>query len=397
MAGECAMLSADASHLRKYLATLGVAIIAGTLSIAGLAMRLQNALLVKQVDLVELTPQARETLERRQDYEGIITVALPFFVLVGVLVGAGLAIYGLVGWADRQRRADELEDNALLKSRTEVRQLTEAEQHKKISNEVQAVLELSGIEGAGAYSTASPDGRAVVETPDPQQQTSHPISEPETPSNPKSEQPATQSRPHPEPEQQSDGASRPGDASPAQHAPEQASEAVPGQPPSAPPERPEIWATQRAAIMRKMLDAELQLGGKILDGFGNTHDVHVGVRAASNGRVREFDAVAFPHVEGGRTVVFEMKYVTNGASLVRVVSKAIEIIADGASLFDNAAVPVVIGIYDGEVLEPERMGQIWSRVAELSGTYEIAPRVVILHTDEFEKTSGAALRNRLGL
>ena len=101
------MLSADASHLRKYLATLGIAIIAGTLSIAGLALRLQDALLVKQVDLVELTPQARETLERRQDYEGMIVVALPSFVVIGLLLGAGLATYGLVGWADRQRRARE--------------------------------------------------------------------------------------------------------------------------------------------------------------------------------------------------------------------------------------------------------------------------------------------------
>ena len=49
------MLSADASHLRKYLATLGVAIVVGTVSLTSLVMRLQAELLVKRSELAELT------------------------------------------------------------------------------------------------------------------------------------------------------------------------------------------------------------------------------------------------------------------------------------------------------------------------------------------------------
>jgi hypothetical protein len=45
------MLTTDQSHLRKYLATLGVVIFAGVISLSGLFLRLQDDLLIKQSDL----------------------------------------------------------------------------------------------------------------------------------------------------------------------------------------------------------------------------------------------------------------------------------------------------------------------------------------------------------
>src|SRR4051794_15593633 len=115
------MWSTDQSHLRKYLATLGVAIIAGVISLSGLFLRLQDDLLVKKEDLASLTPTARGTIERRQDYLGVATTALPYFLVGGCLLGASLTGYGLVGWAKRQKVADKLEDIARDKGEAELR------------------------------------------------------------------------------------------------------------------------------------------------------------------------------------------------------------------------------------------------------------------------------------
>ena len=138
------------------------------------------------------------------------------------------------------------------------------------------------------------------------------------------------------------------------------------------------------------------MSGKLQDGFHATYDVQIGVRAASNGRIREFDAVAFPRVPNAQPIVFEQKYVTNSKNR-QILRTAIAYTADAATLFDQGAVPVVIGIYEHEVLEPARMGQIWSRLGAFLDTLNTPPRVVILHKDEFDATSGAALRRRIGL
>jgi hypothetical protein len=47
------MFSTDQSHLRRYLATLGVAIAAGTLSLAGLFFKLQQDLVVSRSTLAK--------------------------------------------------------------------------------------------------------------------------------------------------------------------------------------------------------------------------------------------------------------------------------------------------------------------------------------------------------
>lgn len=146
------MFSTDQTHLRRYFATLGVAIAAGTLSLAGLFLKLQQDLLVTKSMLANVTPTARGALLRRQDYLSFGTFILPWFVLVGFLGGLSLSAYGLVGWARRQKIIDEREDIGLSKERAELRQLTEAEKEEKLDRDV----EESAGELAGEPSPALP-------------------------------------------------------------------------------------------------------------------------------------------------------------------------------------------------------------------------------------------------
>lgn len=129
------MLSTDQSHLRKYLATLGVAIIAGTLSLAGLFFKIEQDLLVTNSELARLTPVAQRALTQRQQYLEVATRIVPWFALVGVLAGFVLSIYGISGWAKRQRVADEREDAERDKIRAEVRAMTDLERVDKIDRQ----------------------------------------------------------------------------------------------------------------------------------------------------------------------------------------------------------------------------------------------------------------------
>jgi hypothetical protein len=72
---------------------------------------------------------------RRQEYLARGTIILPWFVLVGFLSGIGLTIYGMTGWAKRQRVIDEREDIELYKERAELRQLTDAEKADKLDRD----------------------------------------------------------------------------------------------------------------------------------------------------------------------------------------------------------------------------------------------------------------------
>ncbi|MCM3555641.1 hypothetical protein M3697_11055 [Janibacter melonis] len=130
------MLNTDQSHFRKYLATLGVAVIAGTLSLAGLFLRTNDGLLITAAELQKLTPSARHSIVMKQGYQESTARVLPALVALGVLTGAGLTIFGLRGWARRQQVTDEREDLERDKTRTEVRRLSAEERLAKTEQDV---------------------------------------------------------------------------------------------------------------------------------------------------------------------------------------------------------------------------------------------------------------------
>jgi hypothetical protein len=142
------MFSTDQTHLRRYFATLGVAIAAGTLSLAGLFLKLQQELLVTQTTLATVTPTARDALLRRQEYLSFGTVVLPWFVRIGLLGGVGLSAYGMIGWAKRQRVIDEREDIGLRREQVELLQLTDTEKADKLDRDAKEAAR----ESASAFS-----------------------------------------------------------------------------------------------------------------------------------------------------------------------------------------------------------------------------------------------------
>lgn len=140
------MFPTDQTHLRRYFATLGVAIAVGTLSLAGFFLQLQQQLLVTNSTLSKVTPTARGAILKRQEYLYLGTLILPWFVLVGFFGGISLAIYGIVGWARRQRVIDEREDIGLQREQVELLQLTGAERAAKLDREVkESAREASGF------------------------------------------------------------------------------------------------------------------------------------------------------------------------------------------------------------------------------------------------------------
>jgi hypothetical protein len=130
------------------LATLGVAIAAGTLSLAGLFLRLQQDLLISKSTLANVTPTAHAALVRRQDYLAIGIWLLPWFVAVGFLGGLGLSVYGMVGWAKRQKISDELEDIDLHKGRAELQRMSDEQRADK--------LDRDAIDSAESLATTTP-------------------------------------------------------------------------------------------------------------------------------------------------------------------------------------------------------------------------------------------------
>jgi len=135
------VIPTDHSHLRKYMATLGVAIVAGVVSVSALILRLQNDLLVKESELSQLTPLARETIVRRQHFAEVATTILPWFFVAGITLGIGVTSFGIYGWARRQRVTDQIEDTTRDRAVIELQALTQPERDQRLDAEAAAAID----------------------------------------------------------------------------------------------------------------------------------------------------------------------------------------------------------------------------------------------------------------
>lgn len=144
------LTSTENSHLRKYLTTLGVAIVAGSFTLAGFFFKVQADLLVENAKIVGLSPLAQRTLARRQQYLDVATAFLPWLLLGFVVLGLAMMCYGLVGWARRQGVLDQKEDVERDRSVLELARLTREESNEKRQLEAAEVLasEDSGASGS---------------------------------------------------------------------------------------------------------------------------------------------------------------------------------------------------------------------------------------------------------
>jgi hypothetical protein len=128
------------SHFRKYLATLGVSIALAALAAGGFLFRGQSELLIDQKKLTELTPTARQAIERRQEIILFATQWSPLAVGLFCLAGITIAVIGLKGWARRQISVDSREDMEAEKTAAEIRALTAEEKKIKLEDDVQIAV-----------------------------------------------------------------------------------------------------------------------------------------------------------------------------------------------------------------------------------------------------------------
>lgn len=343
------MLSADASHLRKYLATLGVAIFAATVSLAGLAMRVQAELLVKQSELALLTPTARHTIERRQHYASVVTAFLPCMLLLGCLLGIGLAVYGISGWAKRQQVADDIEDSVREEKLLSVRALTDAERLKRLEDEATDV----GL-GEDAEEAKTPEDPTGAEG-----------------------------------RKQNAGA-KPGSSDAPTNGPSGGSGRAPEMRPGSDVSSAAAARRRHDEIMQRVLDAEVELGDKAEEAFGATHSVERGVRVAAGSHSLEFDVVATPKDESGRVIVFELKHARHVSALRNSVTRVLVNVVTGAELL-KPAIPVVIGVYQ-DATRPEEVERAQSAVNDFTSTLNSSLRIKLLHEDEFHAMTPDTLR-----
>jgi cell division protein FtsL len=161
------LIGTENSHFRKYLTTLGVSLVAGSISLGGLFFKIQADLLVERSKVDSLTPIAQETLRQRQQYLQWATVALPYVLGTVVVVGLAMVIVGLKGWARRQTVADSREEMEGRKLEVEIRQLTVQEKAEKVDDEARKAVEIKEPENVVVHVVAPISGIEPVPSEEP--------------------------------------------------------------------------------------------------------------------------------------------------------------------------------------------------------------------------------------
>jgi hypothetical protein len=121
----------DQSHFRKYLATLGVAIVVGSLGLGGYYLQAQSDLLISLDQISKLTPTAQAALRKKQDIILAAAQFAPWVIGILLLVDIWISVTGLVGWSKRQSVIDRKDDLELNKLDAEYRAMTNPEKEKK--------------------------------------------------------------------------------------------------------------------------------------------------------------------------------------------------------------------------------------------------------------------------
>jgi len=125
----------------KFVASAGIALIAGAVAVPWLFLREPFDLAIDASKLKTLTPVAQSAVMHRQ---GIVAGILPFFPWVsGVLASLGLVlvIWGLLRWHKRQQIRDRGEEAATKKAEHELQQMTTKEVEAKARQELESVEE----------------------------------------------------------------------------------------------------------------------------------------------------------------------------------------------------------------------------------------------------------------
>ena len=127
----------------KFVASAGIALVAGAFAVPWLFLREPFDLTIDESKLKTLTPIARGAVMHRQQIVAGILPWLPWASVLLASLGFVLIICGLVMWSTRQRVRDRGEEAATKKAEQELRQMTEQEIKVKAVQELESVEEES--------------------------------------------------------------------------------------------------------------------------------------------------------------------------------------------------------------------------------------------------------------
>lgn len=305
----------ETSHLRKYLATLGVSIMLGSLGIGGFLLRNTNDLMVTTEQLTKLTPLAREAIEHRQSVSYTASIIAPYLILLGGLFGLTLTLFGLIGWARRQRVADRTEELELTRIEAEIRQLTDSERIQRAEQEAAQ----EALETTPSPSPAQPSGPSPGCAPAP-----------------------------------GSGFPQSGAVSPEGNGQREPSDSASGYPANDYP-YPEPSRSERA---EKFLLAEYALGDKLAKGFERRHTERT-ARIDGSGRQRYADGLVMPTNQKDGYVI-KLK-VVSGDGGVRRTRRAQEQANELASMLEGSVAggsfkPVAIVVHQDGPPNPIKTG-----------------------------------------
>jgi len=128
----------------KFLVSLGLVLVALSLSLPWLLLDRSFDLLVKQSDLDQLTATAQATIRHRQTVVHVVGLVAPWISVALFVLGVTLACLGVVRWRIRQPVHDQTEDATLEKLRAEaaqIRRATPLEQDIRQSQEAWALVQ----------------------------------------------------------------------------------------------------------------------------------------------------------------------------------------------------------------------------------------------------------------
>lgn len=133
------MTKIEYSDRHRFIASIGVALIAISAALPFLYLKEPFDLLLEKDKINLLTPKAQEIITHRQELVSAFTRLLPFAVGVLLLVGLVFLIYGLYKWGKKQEIQDRTEALTLQQLELAAAQMSQPEVEEKLLDESKSI------------------------------------------------------------------------------------------------------------------------------------------------------------------------------------------------------------------------------------------------------------------
>jgi hypothetical protein len=189
----------EQSHYRKYLATLGVATIFGTLAVGGYLLQMPASVGTEESQIEKLPPDSQEILRQKNQLALTVIDAAPAVVIILLVIGILLFLYGIIGWRNRQQIFDQRENLERDKLAAELKQMSPADKEEKITEEaIESILSTpeSGLTQVELQSLETSIDEGLSGGKKPEEEAPEPRAAPEEPSVDRNRRPSVVLRRH---------------------------------------------------------------------------------------------------------------------------------------------------------------------------------------------------------